>query len=450
MNYRLSMKLDGTDCSRVVTVPEHLGFEDFHGVVNKLFGFDNSHPWQFSNKECVLHLGCEVLVHRTFDEKRWVTWPHLVQLRDVFDKVGKRVYYEYDFGDGWRVTIRRMSNPKTNDVACETTTGTYALDDIGGAVGLMSYRRRLAASTLNLKSDEEERAYGYDDMLAWWGFGQKTKREKFLAGPTLDELTETLHNSIGEGSDFRLTGNERYFHPESQPIDAEYGCLEEPSSRRDELLARYDAAKTVWAAVANEKIMPLITKRKVKAAATALGLCSRDGRKVIVENQAEHDVLCDYVVMLQRENGERIADRFIRSAEKSADEKLRFVGKMLSTYCYRCLRVKNFICGVGLVATDLFEGKDYLVVNVALSKNGGNMPYLTLFGGFAEVDDFLFGMESIIPYDLPNVESVIDGNLADIDMGREIGRQLTIEQQEPFAAKCIKDLVESGYTLRIA
>ena len=222
------------------------------------------------------------------------------------------------------------------------------------------------------------------------------------------------------------------------------------SPKRDELLTRYDNAKTIWALTVNEKIMPLITNKKVKAAAVVLGLCSRDGRRVIVENQTENDVLCDYVAMLQRDKGERIADRFIRSAEKSTDEKLRFVGKMLSTYCYRCLRVKNFIDGVGLVATDLFEGKDYIVVNVALLKNGGKMPYLTLFGGFAEVDGFLVGMESLVPYDLPNVESMIEGNLADLDMGREIGKQLTIEQQEPFAAKCIKDLVESGYTSRIA
>ena len=35
-------------------------------------------------------------------------------------------------------------------------------------------------------------------------------------------------------------------------------------------------------------------------------------------------------------------------------------------------------------------------------------------------------------------------------MERNIGSQLTIAQQESFAAKCIKDLVESGYTSRIA
>ena len=450
MNYKFSMKLDGTDLMRVVTVPEFLDFEHFHDVINSVFGFDNSHPWSFTNSECVLHLDCEVLVSRTFDGKRWITWPHLVELRDVFDKVGKRVYYEYDFGDGWRVTIRRMSNPKTNEIVCEKTTGTFALDDIGGAAGLMSYRRRLAASTLDFKNDEEERAYGYDDMLAWWGFGQKAKREKFLAGPTADELTEILRKSVGSVRDFRLSGNERYFRPESQPIDDAYAWLTVQSPKRDELLTRYDNAKTIWALTVNEKIMPLITNKKVKAAAVVLGLCSRDGRRVIVENQTENDVLCDYVAMLQRDKGERIADRFIRNAERSTDEKLRFVGKMLSTYCYRCLRVKNFIDGVGLVATDLFEGKDYLVVNVALSKNGGKMPYLTLFGGFAEVDGFLVGMESLVPYDLPNVESMIDGNLADLDMGRKIGKQLTIEQQEPFAAKCIKDLVESGYTSRIA
>ena len=225
MNYKFSMKLDGTDLMRVVTVPEFLDFEHFHDVINSVFGFDNSHPWSFTNSECVLHLDCEVLVSRTFDGKRWITWPHLVELRDVFDKVGKRVYYEYDFGDGWRVTIRRMSNPKTNEIVCEKTTGTFALDDIGGAAGLMSYRRRLAASTLDFKNDEEERAYGYDDMLAWWGFGQKAKREKFLAGPTADELTEILRKSVGSVRDFRLSGNERYFRPESQPIDDAYAWL---------------------------------------------------------------------------------------------------------------------------------------------------------------------------------------------------------------------------------
>lgn len=449
--YKLAMKLDDTDVTRTVTVPACMDFEHLHDVINKIFGFDNSHPWQFTNTECTLRLYCEIVVgHGLRDWSHWTTWPHLVQLWDVLSSVGKRIYYEYDFGDCWRVTIRRAANPKSDEVLCEKTTGTFVRDDIGGPYGLMSYRKRLAASTLDYPPDYDERTHDMSSSVTWWGCGCRATREKFLAGPDKDEITSLLKKSVGQLHDRRMTSNARYFRPAKQPFDAEWSGLAADVVRQKEIASRYDAQMRAWAEVVSTKIMPLAANRALeKKAAVQLGLCSQDKKKVIVENKVESDVLYDYIVMMLDAGNGTLAKRFVDSAAKSGDDKERSVARLLATYRYRALRVKNVIPGLGVVVTDLFENRDHLLVNLTLSKDGDKMEYATFFGGVVDMGGFLASTSSLLPYDLANVESLIDGNLSDLELPRSGTEPLTPPQMAQFAAKMTTDLVESGFTSRI-
>lgn len=449
--YKLAMKLDATDVTRTVTVPACMDFEHLHDVINKIFGFDNSHPWQFSNAECTMRLYCKIVVeHDPWNVAHWTTWPHLVELRDVLSSVGKRIYYEYDFGDGWRVTIRRAANPKSDEVLCEKTTGTFVRDDIGGPYGLMAYRKRLAASTLDYPPDYDERTHDMSSCLTWWGCGCRATREKFLAGPDKEEVTALLKKGVGQLHDRRMTSNVRYFRPAQQPLDAEWSALAADVMRQKEIAARYDAQMRDWAYVVSTKIMPHASNRVLeKRAAVLLGLCSQDKKKVIVENKVESDVLYDYIVMMLDADSGTLAKRFTDSAAKSGDDRERSVARLLATYRYRALRVKNVISGLGVVVTDLFENKDHLLVNLTLSKDGDKMEYATFFGGVVDMGGFLASTSSLLPYDLANVESLIDGNLSDLELPRSGTEPLTPPQMAQFAAKMTTDLVESGFTSRI-
>jgi len=357
------MQMDDTDLTRTVTLPDCMDFETLHDVINTIFGFDNSHAWQFANAEWTLRLYCEIVVERDMAKKglHSTTTPHLVQLQDVFTRVGKRMYYEYDFGDGWRVTIRRAADPKSDAVVCEKTTGTYAIDDIGGFWGLMCFRRELAASTLDHSSDYDAIMSGSWDSVASWGFGCRAAREKFLAGPDADEITGKLQKVVGRREDRRLTDNARYASPGRQKLDPEWRALADDRPQRLEIIGRYDAMMRQWAKVVSSKIMPFADNRSLqKAVAVKLGLCSVDKKMVIVENQTESDVLCDYLVMMHDGGTGTLAKRFIDHARTNGDDLELSAAKLLSTSRYRVLRVKNFIYGLGVVATDLFEAKDYL------------------------------------------------------------------------------------------
>lgn len=449
--YKLVMKLDKTDVTRTVAVPACMDFEHLHDVINKIFGFDDSHSWLFLNAECKLRLYRELVVeHDPYNMSHWTTWPHLVELRDVLSSVGKRIYYEYDFGDGWRVTIRRAADPKSDAVLCEKTTGTFARDDIGGPYALMSYRKRLAASTLDYPPDYDERTHDMDDILTWWGCGCRATREKYLAGPDKEEVTALLKKSVGVLRDSRMTCNTRYFRPAQQSLDAEWCGLAADAVRKKEIAVEYDAQMRAWADVVSAKIMPFADNRTlVKKAAVELGLCSQDKKTVIVENRVESDILYDYIVMMLDMGDGTLAKRFVDSAAKSGDDKDRLVARLLSTYRYRALRVKNCIPGLGLVVTDLFENRDHLLVNLTLSKYGDKMEYATFFGGVVDMGGFLASTSSLIPYDLANVESLIDGNLSDLELSRSDDELLAPRQMAEFAAKMITDLVECGFTERI-
>jgi hypothetical protein len=111
---------------------------------------------------------------------------------EVIPDRGDVLLYSYDYGDGWEIIVTRMAAPKLSDVACIETRGTNAIEDIGGVGGLEEFTKALKKFKLKGREDDSEDNSGWP--IAEWGYDDPEVREKFLAGPTTDTLTQILRD----------------------------------------------------------------------------------------------------------------------------------------------------------------------------------------------------------------------------------------------------------------
>ncbi len=110
--YQFRIDLDYTKPPiwRRVQVNEHTNFEEFHNIIQILFGWENSHLNSFEitngNSRIFIekkmkdndYLGSFGFINMTLDQKK-------TKLRDVFEK-HKKIRYTYDFGASWEHTIK--------------------------------------------------------------------------------------------------------------------------------------------------------------------------------------------------------------------------------------------------------------------------------------------------------------------------------------------------------
>ena len=145
---------------------------------------------------------------------RWTTLDSIVGVAHEFElgeKVGKLdpydyaiesvmpnrsdvLKYEYDYGDGWEIIVTRMADPMSDEITCVETVGTNAMEDIGGPPGLEGFIEAL--KECKLKGTDDDPDYDGDWRIQEWGYDDPEERRKFLAGPTLEELTKLLRNEI--------------------------------------------------------------------------------------------------------------------------------------------------------------------------------------------------------------------------------------------------------------
>ena len=120
----------------------------------------------------------------------------------MLDQKGKRLYYTYDFGDSWEHVIYRMADPKEDMMPrCEKTCGTWGVDDIGGTWGLDSVIKALRKWDKDCTDEECRQGEWSGDKRFWYGWGKKAVREKFLAGPTADEVTARLSELFSDSNE---------------------------------------------------------------------------------------------------------------------------------------------------------------------------------------------------------------------------------------------------------
>ena len=142
-----------TETWREIKIPGNINLEQLQQVIQKLFGFNNCHLWQFKIPAQIddehVDLG-DIVKYISSDESE-------IPLKNIFDKHDVLVY-EYDFGDSWEIIIS-----KTSEIDYENKTalitdykGKYnPMDDIGGIMVFDEIMESI--------DDEEELEYVLDE-----------------------------------------------------------------------------------------------------------------------------------------------------------------------------------------------------------------------------------------------------------------------------------------------
>lgn len=143
---------------REVQIPANFNFEQLHQVIQTLFGWDNSHMWQFE---------------ATPYSHGYRIGPHMEDIglgdgpTDIADetpvtKVLKnpkdKMVYVYDFGDDWvhDISVKEVLDVKTGHPVCLKWKSDNPMEDIGGIWGFEEFREMADPTVKHTKKEIKE------------------------------------------------------------------------------------------------------------------------------------------------------------------------------------------------------------------------------------------------------------------------------------------------------
>ena len=151
MAFIFKIKLDGTakpPVWRKVKVNESTTFDDFHIVIQILFGWNNSHMYQFSPKGYGSTPNIRYQYEDDIDDYYTLsptdTFPfgeyydsEAIKLNDYFATPKQKMIYIYDFGDNWKhlIELIDITDEKVMYPVCTGGKGQSPFDDCGGIWG---------------------------------------------------------------------------------------------------------------------------------------------------------------------------------------------------------------------------------------------------------------------------------------------------------------------------
>lgn len=135
---------------RRLEVPAHLDLGDLHWAIQAVMGWENSHMHAFDHHTGRYGTPDPDLDHH--DERR-------VTVSQLLTKVGDKLVYEYDFGDGWEHDITLKAIVPAGPIRCTSGKGACPPEDCGGPWGYEDLKATLADPT----------ADRHADLLRWMG-----------------------------------------------------------------------------------------------------------------------------------------------------------------------------------------------------------------------------------------------------------------------------------------
>lgn len=194
MAFVFKIKVNGTSKPphwRKVKVNETTHFDNFHLIIQVLFGWGNSHIYQFSPKGYGSHPN--IRYNYKDDPEDWYEFSdnksfpfsefydaEQIQLQDYFHSLKQKMVYIYDFGDDWKHTIElvEITDDKVIFPICLQGKGCDMIDDCGGIWGFYNM-----VEAINDKKHPEHAEY-----LEWLGMEE---------GDTWDLLEFDLEGTNG-------------------------------------------------------------------------------------------------------------------------------------------------------------------------------------------------------------------------------------------------------------
>lgn len=180
--------LDGAEPPiwRHLQLSSHLTLAQLHEILQLAMGWTDSHLHHFRMGPRKLDRKLQPFL-TTFDveeEGEEGVFEGDVRLDQVIAKRGDRLFYEYDFGDGWQHTVRleKIKPWRDGDPEAECTAGERACppEDVGGLGGLAEVLEILAGETADKDPEWVEQ------ILTWLPEGYDP------AAFSIDETNEAL------------------------------------------------------------------------------------------------------------------------------------------------------------------------------------------------------------------------------------------------------------------
>ncbi|MHA4809561.1 plasmid pRiA4b ORF-3 family protein [Flavitalea flava] len=120
---------------RRIVVPANYNLYQLHMALQGAFGWENSHLFQFCEKDLSDPIGYGI--PDDFDSDTEIFDAKKTKMIKVFKTLGQQYYYIYDFGDYWRHLIRceKIEAKDIGSPYCLGGEGTCPPEDVGGMHG---------------------------------------------------------------------------------------------------------------------------------------------------------------------------------------------------------------------------------------------------------------------------------------------------------------------------
>lgn len=160
MQFKITLLDTNPPIWRRIVVPEDYSFWDLHVAIQDSMGWLDSHLHAFkiegANK---YHIGIPDPDGDDYGIKIKAGWK--VKIDTIFKKAGKKVRYEYDFGDSWEhdVLFEKVIDEEIKKVKCIDGARACPPEDCGSTPGYENF-----CSIMTKKKGKE-----YKEMKAWYG-----------------------------------------------------------------------------------------------------------------------------------------------------------------------------------------------------------------------------------------------------------------------------------------
>jgi hypothetical protein len=157
---------------RRIAVPANFTFLKFHLVIQKAFGWENYHLFEFYDNGRYSDIHISALTENdpfgldTFSE---ITDASEIKLSAIFKDNYRKFFYVYDFGDNWEhvITLESISNDKQKTAICLSGKGACPPEDCGSTFGYEDIKEVFETKPESKEADGYREWLGLDKGEVW-------------------------------------------------------------------------------------------------------------------------------------------------------------------------------------------------------------------------------------------------------------------------------------------